>query len=79
MTTIERVTRNGQSGIKVTCSCATHTADANSAIILGPAWIALGNRTGKNRDERVHGFVTLANHPAAMIRRSNERNGIFAA
>jgi hypothetical protein len=79
MTTIERVTRNGQSGIKVTCSCATHTADANSAVIFGAAATALSKRTGRDRDERVHGFVTLANHPAAMIRLSNERNGIFAA
>jgi hypothetical protein len=79
MTTIERVTRNGQSGIKVTCPCATHTADANSAVLLGAVATALSERTGRNRDERIHGYVTLANHPSAMLRLSSERNGIFAA
>jgi hypothetical protein len=78
MTETEQVTKDGKPGIKITCDCATHGA-SRSAIIVGATATALAARKGRDRDERIHGFVTLANHPAKMMQVANERNGIFAA
>lgn len=78
MTETEQVTRDGKPGMKITCHCDTHGA-SRSAIIVGATASALAARKGKDRDERIHGFVTMANHPAKMIRIANERKGIFAA
>lgn len=79
MTRTEQVTKNGKPGIKITCMCGGHDSDKVSAIIAGAAAAAIDTRTGKDRDERIHGFVNMANHPAKMIRISNERKGVFVA
>jgi hypothetical protein len=79
MTKIEATTRNGQPAIKITCTCKTHAADANTAIVTGPAAPAIAARKGADQAERIHGYVTMANHPAKMMRIANERNGVFAA
>jgi hypothetical protein len=79
MTKIEATTRNGQSAIKVTCTCKTHAADANSAVITGPAAPAIAARKGADQAERIHGYVTMANHPARMMRIANERSGVYAS
>lgn len=77
MTKTEQIIRNGQPAIKITCGCATHPEAA--AILTGRTAEAVDKLKGKTRDERIHGFVTMANHPARMIRISNERSGIYAA
>lgn len=77
MTKTENTVRDGQSAIKVTCGCATHPDAA--AILTGRTAAAVGALKGKARDERIHGFVLLANHPARAIQISNARKGIYAA
>jgi hypothetical protein len=76
---ILQTTKDGKPAIRISCGCATHPANASEAVLTGATAEALSKRTGKNRDERIHGFVTMANHPARMIRISNERSGIYAA
>lgn len=73
-------TREGKVALKITCPCGTHTANTNSAVITNAATIAaLSARKGTERDERVHGFVVMANHPARMMQVANARKGVFAA
>lgn len=79
MTKTEQVKRNGKSGIKVTCMCATHATDANSAFIIGTTATAIDARKGADRDERIHGYVLLANHPVAMLRGKAAMKGVYAA
>lgn len=77
-TTIKNITRGCKPAVLITCDCATHADGARSAVLVGPAAVALAARKGKAQSDRIHGFVTLANHPAAMMRKANERDGIFA-
>jgi hypothetical protein len=79
MTKTEKVTKNGGVGIRITCMCGGHDSDKASAVIVGAAADAIDARTGKDRDERIHGFVSMANHPARMIRIASERKGVFGA
>lgn len=63
----------------ITCNCKTHADGARSAKLTGPVAEAFAKRTGRDRAERLHGLVTLANHPAKMMRIANARKGIEAA
>lgn len=65
--------------ITITCPCKTHTDGARSATLTGPVAETFAKRTGRDRAERLHGLVTLANHPAKVIRIANARKGIKAA
>lgn len=78
-TTIEQVTREGAAGIKISCGCASHGGHGCAAIVTGPAAEAISKLTGAKQRERIHGFVLLANHPAAMMRKANARKGMFPA
>jgi hypothetical protein len=79
MTKTENVKVNGKPALHITCDCATHKDGARSAILTGATGTALAAKKGKAQSDRIHGFVTMAHHPAKMIRVSNERSGIFAA
>jgi hypothetical protein len=77
-TSIRKTTRNGQAAVTITCDCATHAEGARSAILTSAATSdALSSLTGRTQAERIHGFVTMANHPARMIQLSNARKGIY--
>ena len=79
MTQIENITRDNAPAIKVTCECKSHAGHGDSAIITGATAKALAARKGKAQSDRIHGFVLLANHPAPMMRKQAERDGVFAA
>lgn len=78
-TTIEPTTHNGKSAFKLTCGCETHAPNANGAIVTEAMGSAIAAKTGKAKSNLIHGWVVAANHPATMIRKSNERKGVFAA
>jgi hypothetical protein len=78
-TTMNASTRNGQTGITITCDCKTHEGHTNVAFLTGAVADALARQEGKELTERIHGYVTMANHPAKMMRVASERKGIFAA
>lgn len=65
--------------MEITCDCKSHADDARSAVLVGPVADALSARTGKARTDRIHGFVLMANHPAAVLRKAAEQDGVFAA
>jgi hypothetical protein len=79
MTAIENTTHNGQPAVRITCNCKSHAGHGNTAVITGTAATALAARKGKAQSDRIHGFVLMANHPVAMLRKSAERDGVFAA
>jgi ribonuclease PH len=79
MTHTEQVTHDGRSAIKVTCDCATHDGHGNAALITGAAGTAIDALRGTARDERIHGFVLMANHPAKAMRVRNAHKGILPA
>jgi hypothetical protein len=58
MTVTEATAPNGKPAVRVTCSCATHPSGADAAIVATPSGIAFPKG-------RIHGHVTMANHPAA--------------
>lgn len=70
MTKTAKTTRDGKPAIRITCECATHPEGKHSAVVVG--------RTEFPAD-RIHGFVLMANHPAALIRKSAERKGVYAS
>ena len=61
-------TPDGRDGFRITCDCATHKGTSGAAIVAFP--IAAS---------RVHGTVTMAHHPAHVIRKSNATKGIWKA
>jgi hypothetical protein len=64
--TIEAVMHDGADYFKITCDCATHIGHGKSALV--PFKITAG---------KVHGWVTLANHPAPMMRKHNASQGVY--
>lgn len=78
-TTTETTTREGKSGFLFTCFCGGHEGHGNAMVITGPAGAAINARSGKDRDDRIHGFVLLANDPNPGIRMFQSRKGVFAA
>jgi hypothetical protein len=63
----------------ISCDCSTHTDGARGALVPEATAAAIAKLSGAKRAARIHGFVTLANHPAKMIRAANARKGIFPA
>lgn len=61
-------TRDGVQGYRIECPCGSHAGYGNAAFV--PFEI---------RNDRIHGFVLLANHPAEMMRRAQARKGVYAA
>jgi hypothetical protein len=61
-------TPDGRPGYLIACSCTTHAGHGNTAIVAFEI-------TKKN----IHGTVLLANSPSAMMRKVNERKGIWAS
>jgi len=78
LTNIGKTTRNGKPAVYITCDCPNHPGDTYSAVITGPAGPALMALEGRKQEDRIHGFVSLANHPADMMRRAAERDGVYA-
>ena len=66
------------SELLITCDCGSHEPGADKARLTGLIAETLATRTGKELADKTHGYVTLANHPARMIRVSNARKGIHA-
>lgn len=70
LTTAEPVEIAGKPSILITCLCSTHPEGMNSAIIVGRESFPV---------DRIHGFVLMAHHPAALIRKGAEQSGVRAA
>lgn len=65
---------NGKAGALVRCTCRTHAPGRDTAIVSAAAYA-----TGNIDAERIHGMVTLANHPALSRAPQVRLNGPWAA
>jgi hypothetical protein len=58
---------DGVQGFRIECDCKTHAGHGNAAFV--PFDVAT---------DRIHGWVTNANHPARPIQQFHAKKGVFA-